>query len=395
MNSPARARLGSIAAWLLLGTGVGVQAAQVEAAPAVENRAGPTAADPSSATAGAAKTPQHESLLIPSTNRTPAYADKMPPPRITERPGDAAPSARSQWIPGYWDWDTTQNEFVWVTGTWRVPPAGKFWVDGFWRHVGGKGWERVPGFWSERRDAPTLVSGLRVTRDWKRLGPPAERPPEPVGTAPAPDFFYIPGEFIPQGEALVWRPGFWYHSQPGWEWNPAHWIRQASGWAFRDGSWSRVPVMPASGPQGDPVLRGPTIVSTPAGSGGALNATSLNPLPSTSLEGRSGALPSGSAPTTEPAGAGTTSSTDVATGNRVLDLSPVTGEAAGTEGLAQPNGPSPAGLAAPMAAPMQMGAQPRYYYPPGYYPGSSMPWGSYPWGGRPGIINSLSQFLPF
>ena len=27
-----------------------------------------------------------------------------------------------QWIEGYWQWDDSQKDYVWVTGTWRVPP---------------------------------------------------------------------------------------------------------------------------------------------------------------------------------------------------------------------------------------------------------------------------------
>src|SRR5262249_16783327 len=149
-------------------------------------------------------------------DRAPLYADRIPPPGVAERPGEAAPGPNARWIQGYWDWDTARKEFTWVTGTWRVPPPDKFWVDGFWRRVDEKGGQRVSGFWSQRRAIPTSGSSVRATRDWRRLGPPDKRPSEEVGTAPAPDFFYIPGEFVPQGEEVVWKPGFWYRSQPGW-----------------------------------------------------------------------------------------------------------------------------------------------------------------------------------
>ena len=43
-----------------------------------------------------------------------------------------------------------QNDYVWVTGTWRDPPPGRFWVNGYWKRD-DKGWYRVPGFWSDRQ----------------------------------------------------------------------------------------------------------------------------------------------------------------------------------------------------------------------------------------------------
>ena len=67
------------------------------------------------------------------------------------------------------------------------------------------------------------------------------RPEEPIGIAPGPDYFYIPGEYIPAGGGVAWRLGFWARSQPGWEWIPARWERRADAWAFREGFWNRVP----------------------------------------------------------------------------------------------------------------------------------------------------------
>jgi hypothetical protein len=76
--------------------------------------------------------------------------------------------------------------------------------------------------------------------DWRTQGPPDDRPAESIGLAPGPDYFYVPGEYVPDGEDLVWATGFWAKAQPGWEWVPAHWVRRSDGWAFRGGRWEPV-----------------------------------------------------------------------------------------------------------------------------------------------------------
>ena len=198
MKPPARLRL--IAAWLVLGTGVRAQGAQIEASLALENLAERTIAREESAAARAAeKIPPHEAIVTPPKDRTPEYADKVPPPKIAERPGEAAPNPNALWIQGYWDWDSTRKEFVWVTGTWRVPLPGKFWVDGFWRHRDEKGWERVPGFWSERRATPTAVSGAGATRDWREVGAAPRAALGDRRHGPRPRFLLHPGRIHSPG----------------------------------------------------------------------------------------------------------------------------------------------------------------------------------------------------
>jgi hypothetical protein len=390
MKPPARLR--SIAAWLLLGTGVGAHAAQLEAALTLDQLAERTTERDEGAVARAAgKIPPHEAFLPPPKDRTPEYADKVPPPKIVERPGEAAPRPDAHWIEGYWDWDPTRKEFVWVTGTWRVAPPGKFWVEGFWRHHDEKGWRRVPGFWSERRATPTAGAGAGATRDWRRLGPPPERPLETIGSAPAPDFFYIPGEYVPQGEGVVWRPGFWYRSQPGWEWHPARWVRQATGWTFRDGSWGRVERSPSSPPGNGSFLQRPSLVSTPDGFNTSSNVVNRNPLLPVGAENLSGDAPGATA--ASPESSGTTAPNGSANGNGDADPAPAVGEApAATARQEQTAGTTPArGVSpAPAPAPAPYGSQPRYYYP-----GGGAQWNTAPWGGRFGIGGYLNRFLPF
>ncbi len=173
--------------------------------------------------------PLHEAFLSPAKDRDPEHIDKPPPAPIIERPGVDSPSQNAQWIEGYWEWDRSRKDFVWVTGTWRVSPPGRFWVNGYWKRD-DQGWYRVPGFWSDRKTD-------RI--DFRKNGPPAEHPPDEPGEAPGPDYFYIPGTYVPDGDGVVWKPGFWAKAQADWSWVPAQWVRQPEGWTFQEGYWDR------------------------------------------------------------------------------------------------------------------------------------------------------------
>jgi hypothetical protein len=378
-------------AWLVLDTVAGAQGGQVEDSPTLERLTERTIArEEGAAATPAEKIPPHEAILAPSGDRKPEFADKVPPPKIAERPGEEAPSPDARWIEGYWDWDKTRRDFAWVTGTWRVPPSGKFWVEGYWRRE-ENGWYRVPGFWSERRTVPTAGRGSLAPRDRIRVEPLPERPVETVGAAPAPDFFYVPGEYVPQGEEVVWKPGFWYRSQPGWEWYPAHWVRQANGWVFREGSWNRVAGTPSPPPGSGPVSRGATIVSTPAGPGTTPNdmtANSLVPISAVAPSG-DGSNAAGAAPTTASGGTG---NGDANPGPRSME-----GEMpAATARPAQVAGTTPAGGVSPAPAPGGYGSQPMYNYPAGRTQGNYPPWGGgTQWNGWSGYGGFMNRFLPY
>ena len=173
--------------------------------------------------------PLHEAFLSPSKDRDPAHVDKAPPQPIVERPGVDAPDARAQWIEGYWEWNEGHKDFVWVTGTWRVPPPGRFWVNGYWKRD-ASGWYRVPGFWSDRKTD-------RI--DFRKNGPPVDRPADEPGQSPGDEYFYVPGQYHPDGNGVIWKAGYWAKVQPGWSWVPAQWVHQPEGWTFQDGYWDR------------------------------------------------------------------------------------------------------------------------------------------------------------
>jgi len=186
----------------------------------------------------------HDAMLDKSAkSRTErVHAPQQPPRPIAERPSGPRPDRRATWVPGYWDWDPTRAEFVWIGGVWQMPPPGSMWVTSRWMRD-NDGWSRTPGFWSRRRDngaVPTTYS-TAIQPAWRTTGPPADHPDASPAAAPGPDYFYISGYYAPAGDQLKWKPGFWTRAQPGWDWIPARWVHRAAGWEFRAGYWVAEP----------------------------------------------------------------------------------------------------------------------------------------------------------
>ncbi len=186
----------------------------------------------------------HDALRTTETPRPldRAHAPKQPPAPIIERPAGARPQQRAEWVPGYWDWDAAGAEFVWMGGVWQVAPPGTMWVGSRWMRD-GDGWYRRPGFWSRRRGPEAVATTFSDARSpaWRTTGPPADHPADKMADAPGADYFFIPGHYVPNGDQLVWKPGFWTRVQIGWDWIPARWVRRSSGWEFRAGRWAREP----------------------------------------------------------------------------------------------------------------------------------------------------------
>ena len=73
------------------------------------------------------------------TSRRSFHALPKPPDPIPEEPPDQKPKGDNvQWIPGYWAWDDDRQDFLWVSGCWRVPPSGRNWrgSSNFWSGIG-------------------------------------------------------------------------------------------------------------------------------------------------------------------------------------------------------------------------------------------------------------------
>jgi hypothetical protein len=181
----------------------------------------------------------------PETPADRIHAPHEPPPPIAERRSGERPGPRAVWTSGYWEWDPEESHFVWVGGSWRVPPAGMVWQSGRWRRDAG-GWYWTAGSWVPRTDRGVIAANRPA---WRINGPPAEQPDDTPPPAPGADFFYVPGHYAPDrsGERLAWVPGFWASSQPGWDWIPARWVRRPDGWDFREGYWTRDPAAVVAG----------------------------------------------------------------------------------------------------------------------------------------------------
>src|SRR5262249_21425384 len=148
----------------------------------------------------AAGGPAHEAIAGAARPDPSARNAQGPPPPIVERPAEDPPSPDARWVEGYWAWDPDLQDYRWTAGGWVVPPPGKIWINGFWSRD-ERGWSRIPGSWADRR------AGSRA--DWRAHGPPSVHPPDEPGQAPGPDFFYVPGGYIPDGDTVVWKRGFW------------------------------------------------------------------------------------------------------------------------------------------------------------------------------------------
>src|SRR5205807_6315280 len=132
--------------------------------------------------------PVHEAFAAPVDGQPQAspVVPKEPPPAIEEAPPDQKPQGDDvQWIPGYWQWDDGQSQFVWVSGFWRTPPPGRAWVPGHWDKA-DDGWQWVNGYWaSTQQEQITYLPPPPVTID---IGPSVPPPDE--------DSIYVPGCWI-------------------------------------------------------------------------------------------------------------------------------------------------------------------------------------------------------
>ncbi len=145
--------------------------------------------------------PIHEAYAEPldQTPQPGPIVPKKPPDPIAEVPPDQKPEGENvQWIPGYWAWDNDTNNFLWVSGFWRVPPPNRKWVPGHWTEVEG-GWQWVPGFWAAaaQQDVQYLPT------------PPATLDNGPSTPAPNDNSMYVPGCWVYQSDNYLWRPGYW------------------------------------------------------------------------------------------------------------------------------------------------------------------------------------------
>lgn len=206
-----------------------------------------------------ARGPVHEAFASPTAESKAApMLAKKPPLPIEEMPPEERPEGDVVWIGGYWSWDDDRNDFLWVSGCWRVKPEGKEWVPGYWREV-GTNWQWVAGFWTQSQEQ----RGQGVTYYPE---PPAAPNVAPPGEPPGQDMFHVPGYWMWSGDRYVWRAGYWTRVRPGHVYVASHYRWTPHGYVFVAGYWdyavSRRGVLYAPVVV-DTVVVGPRFVYTP------------------------------------------------------------------------------------------------------------------------------------
>ena len=172
--------------------------------------------------------PIHEAFAIPLTvnPRPNPIISLKPPAAIVELPPDQKPEgAHIQWIPGYFAWDETGEDYLWISGLWRATPPGRQWMPGHWTQADG--WQWVSGYWAAEDQGE--VEYLPP--------PPASLDTGPSAEAPDADSFYAPGCWVYRDRRYAWRPGFWQQSRADWYYAPAYYSWTPAGYIFSDGYW--------------------------------------------------------------------------------------------------------------------------------------------------------------
>jgi WXXGXW repeat (2 copies) len=217
--------------------------------------------------------PIHEAFAAPVVHDPAAgpIIPKQPPDPIQEMPPDQKPAGQNvQWIPGYWSWDVSRDDYLWVSGIWRDPPPNSQWVPGYWHQVqGGSQW--VSGTWIPVSSGPAQGQAQASGQGqpaYLPQAPPASLENGPTTPQPGPNVAWTPGYWSWQGSSFAWRPGFWGAVQPNWIWMPAHYVWTPSGYLFVGGYWD-MPVAnrglmfaPVYYPQ--PVYAQPNFMFTPS-----------------------------------------------------------------------------------------------------------------------------------
>ena len=173
--------------------------------------------------------PVHEAFARPSaTPSASPVVPKEPPALINEITPDQKPDLQGvEWIPGYWAWDDEGKDFLWVSGTWRVPPPDRTWYPGSWAKVNG-GWQWRSGFWG-----PTDPGGVRPLD----ATPPASLENGPSSPAPTADSYYVPGRWVFRDGQWAWQPGAWTQNQGNMVYVPPTYQPTQNGSLYIPGYW--------------------------------------------------------------------------------------------------------------------------------------------------------------
>ena len=152
---------------------------------------------------------------------------KAPPELIDEIAPEYKPEGNNvQWISGYWAWDDSQSDFIWISGIWRDVPPTRRWIPGYW-NAEGDGYRWVSGFWAEETQ---LELGYGAV-------PPASIDQGPSTAAPSEEHFYVPGNWQLQDNSFRWLAGHWQPIVENWIWVPSRYVWTPNGCVYQSGYW--------------------------------------------------------------------------------------------------------------------------------------------------------------
>ena len=173
--------------------------------------------------------PVHEAFAaVVSYNPAPGIVVRTRPPELIEElPPEERPEGDDvAWIPGYWGWDDERNDYLWISGTWRILPPGREWMAGYWRE-NDDGYRWISGYWADATERETTYL-----------------PPPPatleVGAnigAPSDDYGWTPGYWDWQQDRYAWRAGYWAEGRADWVWSPSYYVWTPRGFIFVEGFW--------------------------------------------------------------------------------------------------------------------------------------------------------------
>ena len=174
--------------------------------------------------------PIHEAFAEPLTEPEPTLVIKKAPPEdIEEVPPEYAPDEEgAEWIAGYWAWDDDRDDFIWISGVYRVAPPDMRWVAGYWAEV-EDGWQWNPGFWTAIETEELVYYKT----------PPESLEEGPSSPSPGDDHFWVPGNWVYQDE-YRWSPGYWAVHRPNWMWVPTRWVWTPRGCIYLPGRWDYI-----------------------------------------------------------------------------------------------------------------------------------------------------------
>ena len=172
--------------------------------------------------------PVHEAFLSTTTESFILSAITLDPPPAIKEIVPASLNSQWIWIPGYWEWSTELNNFIWMTGVWRQPPPAHVWISSEWIRT-DKGWVRLKGFWS-------LSSADKL---YAILTPPPDSIEEQIPFMSDLEMFWAPGAWTYEAfqEKYLWSPGRWVAFNKNWILIPTRYVWRPKGYLCIPAYW--------------------------------------------------------------------------------------------------------------------------------------------------------------